>query len=116
GHHEKVKELVKLLELNQVNYLKIQKKYFPMKLGNSPGRKAWDIVAAESLIPSPPVDFPFDLLLLLYSVIEAKDLELGTRIMTFVKINEFHSSETMLLYLVEHLYLVSLMLETTPAL
>ncbi|GJT76568.1 hypothetical protein Tco_1043293 [Tanacetum coccineum] len=57
----------------------------------------------------------------LLQVIEAKDLELGTRRklrsrMTFVKTNEFHSSETMLLYLVEHLYLVSLMLGTTLAL
>ncbi|GJZ43526.1 hypothetical protein Tco_0590781 [Tanacetum coccineum] len=33
-----VKELVKLLELNQLNYLKIQKKYFIGKLGNSPGK------------------------------------------------------------------------------
>ncbi|GKD36473.1 hypothetical protein Tco_1251982, partial [Tanacetum coccineum] len=37
----KVKELVKLLELNQMNYLKIQKKYFPMKLGNSPGKPGY---------------------------------------------------------------------------
>ncbi|GJX39046.1 putative reverse transcriptase domain-containing protein [Tanacetum coccineum] len=60
-------------------------------------------VAAESLIPSPPVDFPFDLLLLFYSVIEAKDLELGTR--RKLRLRMIHSSETMLLYLVEHLYL-----------
>nr|GEZ36872.1 hypothetical protein [Tanacetum cinerariifolium] len=36
GHHEKMKELVTPLELNHMNYLKIQKDYFPMKLGNSP--------------------------------------------------------------------------------
>nr|GEU38088.1 hypothetical protein [Tanacetum cinerariifolium] len=39
GHHEKVKELVMQLELNHMNYLKIQKKYFPVKLGNSPERE-----------------------------------------------------------------------------
>nr|GEY73955.1 reverse transcriptase domain-containing protein [Tanacetum cinerariifolium] len=38
GHHEKVKELVKLLELNQMSYLKIQKKSFLVKLGHSPGK------------------------------------------------------------------------------
>nr|GEW45976.1 hypothetical protein [Tanacetum cinerariifolium] len=32
GHHNK--ELVTLLELNQMNYLKSQRKYFPVKLGN----------------------------------------------------------------------------------
>ncbi|GJY21229.1 putative reverse transcriptase domain-containing protein [Tanacetum coccineum] len=53
-------------------------------------------------------DFSFDLLL---TVIETKDLELGKRRklrlrMTFVKTNEFHSSKTMLLYLVEYLYLI----------
>nr|GEX27606.1 hypothetical protein [Tanacetum cinerariifolium] len=36
GHREKVKDLVTPLELNHMNYLKIQKKYFPVKLGNSP--------------------------------------------------------------------------------
>ncbi|GJX99516.1 putative reverse transcriptase domain-containing protein [Tanacetum coccineum] len=61
------------------------------------------------------------LVLLQGFVIETKDLELGKRKklrlrMSFVKTNEFHSSETMLLYLVEHLYLVSLMLGTTLAL
>nr|GEU67650.1 hypothetical protein [Tanacetum cinerariifolium] len=35
GHHEKVKELVTLLELNHMNYSKIQKEYFSVKLGNS---------------------------------------------------------------------------------
>nr|GEV70077.1 reverse transcriptase domain-containing protein [Tanacetum cinerariifolium] len=39
GHHEKVKELVMLSELNRMNYLKIQKDYFPVKLENSPNRE-----------------------------------------------------------------------------
>ncbi|GJX17325.1 putative reverse transcriptase domain-containing protein [Tanacetum coccineum] len=56
------------------------------------------------------VDFSFDLLL---TVIRAKDLELGIRRklrlrMIFVKTNDFHSSKTMFLYLVELLYLVRL--------
>ncbi|GJZ17519.1 hypothetical protein Tco_0553642 [Tanacetum coccineum] len=36
-----VKELVKLLELNHMNYLKIQKKYFPVKPGISLGKPGY---------------------------------------------------------------------------
>ncbi|GJT79495.1 hypothetical protein Tco_1053837 [Tanacetum coccineum] len=56
---------------NSNKRLRSRQKYFVIISIDVTEEFKLEIVAAESLIPSPPVDFPFDLLLHLYSIIMA---------------------------------------------